>query len=107
MQKINKEIVLSVLAHHVGKGHGISVKQLSARLGTDARSVRHWVTALRFDGHAVCGTPRDGYYIAATADELNETCEFIHSRSMHGLLMEARMKKIPLPDLLGQLHVPT
>lgn len=99
--------LLTLLSHHIGRGNGISVKELAAKLGSHPRHVRLLVTELRNDGQAVCGTPKDGYYIAANAEELEETCQFIHSRSMHGLLMESKMRKIPLPDLLGQLHLPT
>jgi len=65
------------------------------------------VSDLRDEGLAVCGTPRHGYYIAATPEELEETCAFIRKRAMHSLCLESRLRKIPLPDLLGQLHVPT
>lgn len=105
--KLTKDLVLKVLQRHIGKGNGIGVKALAEQLDIDARSVRHWVTALRFDGIAVCGTPRDGYYIAQTEDELDETCAWIHSRSLHGLVMESQLRKIPFADLVGQLHLPT
>jgi hypothetical protein len=59
------------------------------------------------EGHAICGTPSHGYYIAADAAELEETCEFLRSRALHSLNLESKLRKIPLPDLLGQLHVPT
>jgi hypothetical protein len=72
-----------------------------------ARGLRTMISELREDGHAICGTPRDGYYIAATPQELQETCEFLRERAMHSLHLESRLRKIPLADLLGQLHVPT
>lgn len=103
----HKALVLTVLSRHIGKGNGISVVQLSQQTDLLPRAIRSHISDLREDGHAVCGTPKDGYYIAATAEELEETCQFIRSRSMHGLRMESRMRKIPLPDLLGQLHLRT
>lgn len=69
--------------------------------------MRVLVSELREDGHAICGTPADGYYIAANADELQHTCDFLRSRAMHSLVLEARLKRIPLVDLLGQLRLPT
>lgn len=103
--------LLTLLSHHIGKGNGVGVKQLALQLGIDGpsadRRVRHLVTALREDGHAVCGTPADGYYIAATPEELQHTCEFLRGRAMHSLTLESRLRKIPLADLLGQLHLPT
>ena len=99
--------VLSVLAQHIGKGHGIGVRQLAQQLGIEERQTRKFISALREEGHAVCGTPADGYYIAATADELQHTCAFLRRRALHSLTLESRLRKIPLADLLGQLHLPT
>jgi DNA-binding transcriptional ArsR family regulator len=100
-------LVLTTLSRHIGKGNGISVKQLAQQTSLSPRVLRHHISDLREDGQAVCGTPKDGYYIAATAEELEETCRFIRRRSLHGLRMESQMRKIPLTDLLGQLHLPT
>ena len=107
MPNSHHALVLTVLSRHIGRGHGISVKQLAEQTDLLPRTLRSHISDLREDGHAVCGTPRDGYYIAETAEELEETCQFIRSRSMHGLRMESQMRKIPLIDLLGQLYLPT
>jgi biotin operon repressor len=99
--------LLTLLSRHIGKGNGIGVKALAAQLDTTERHVRTLTSELREDGHAVCGTPQDGYYIAATPEELQNTCEFLRSRAMHSLTLESRLRRIPLTDLLGQLHLPT
>lgn len=99
--------LLTLLSHHIGRGNGLGVKAIAAQLDIDPRQVRVHVTDLRLGGHAVCGTPKHGYFIAQTGEELEETCRFIRARSMHGLVLESRMRKIPLPDLIGQLHLPT
>lgn len=99
--------LLAVLARHVGRVNGISVHALAAQLDTTERHVRSLVSELRLAGHAVCGHPRDGYYIAANAEEMEETCQFLRNRAMHSLQIESRLRNIPMPDLLGQLHVPT
>ncbi len=103
----HKALVLSVLSRHIGRGNGIGGKQLALDAGVEERRVRKLVSELRRDGHAVCAHPKTGYFIAETADELDTTCEFLTSRSMHGLVDASYLKKIPLPDLLGQLHLPT
>lgn len=107
MPNDHKSRVLSVLQRHIGRGHGISVKQLAQQTELPPRTLRTQISDLRDDGIAICGTPRDGYYIAETAEELEDTCTFLHNRAMHSLALEAKLKRIPLPDLLGQLHVPT
>lgn len=102
--------VLSILSSHIGKGNGIGGKDLARALGLEGkcdRNLRTIISDLREDGHAICGTPRDGYFIAATSDEWETTRKFIVGRAMHGLRWVSRVEKIALPDLLGQLHVPT
>ena len=44
--------------------------------------MRAAITELRLGGTAVCGTPQAGYFIAATPEELDETCEYLHARAM-------------------------
>ena len=99
--------LLTVLSRHIGRGNGIGVKALALQLDTTERHIRTLVEALRDEGHAVCAHPTTGYFIAETAAELSHTCEFLHNRALHSLALEAKLKKIPLTDLLGQLHLPT
>ena len=99
--------VLVVLQEHLGEHDGITAKALAAAANISEREVRKQVSALREDGIAVCGHPVTGYYIAKSAEELERTCEYLRSRAMHSLRMESRLRKIPLPDLIGQLHLKT
>jgi biotin operon repressor len=102
-----KTAVLVVLQKHQGKAAGIKARQLAAAASVSEREVRHQVSALREDGIAVCGHPATGYFIAANADELDTTVEFLKDRAMHSLRIASRLTKIPLPDLIGQLHLKT
>ncbi len=106
MQSI-KDKLLNILVHHIGKDNGLGVAALSRQLGVAARQVRRYVSELRQDGIAVCGTPRNGYYIARSADELEETCQFLRQRALHSLTLESRLRKLSLADLVGQLHLRT
>ena len=99
--------LLTVLSGHIGKERGISVKMLAELLDCPQRAVRYLVTELRDDGVAVCGHPATGYFIAETSQELEETCQFLRSRAMHSLHLEAQLRKMPLPDLIGQMHFRT
>lgn len=107
MQIKTADQLLAVLARHVGRGKGITARQLADSLQVPERRIRAWISDLRDDGNAICGTPQDGYFIAETPEELEETCEFLSNRALHSLHLESRLRKIPLADLLGQLHVPT
>lgn len=97
--------LLHALSGHLGRGRGVSVEDLSARVAVPVRQVRRGISALRQDGVAICGKPRHGYYIANSPEELEETCQFLRSRAMHSLVLEARLRKLPLPALLGQLQL--
>jgi hypothetical protein len=99
--------LLALLSHHIGKGNGIGVKQLAVQLNVEPRQVRLLVSALRDKNHAVCGTPKHGYYIAETPEELRETTDFLIHRAKHSLHLASRLTKIPMADLIGQLHLPT
>lgn len=99
--------LLTVLARHQGRANGIAVKALAAELDVTERQVRELVSELRMSGHAICGHPRDGYYIAATPEELDETCQFLRHRALTSLQLESRLRNIPMPDLLGQIHLNT
>ena len=113
MMHITPANVLTELSHHIGKDNGIHVRDLVARITGQVptepmeRKVRQIVTELRMEGHHVCAHPAQGYFMAATAEELNDTCEFLYERAMTSLVQVSRMKQISLPDLRGQLHLPT
>lgn len=100
--------VLAALQAHVGQANGVSAAALADYLGIEERTLRQHITDLRReDGVAVCGHPSTGYYIAGTAQDLERTCAFLRARAMHSLTLEARLRKIPLPELLGQLTLET
>jgi hypothetical protein len=96
-----------LLEQHIGEDRGITARAIAEALACTERLVRELVTELRMDGRAVCGHPATGYFIAATREELERTCAFLRERAMHSLVLEARLRKMPLPDLIGQLRLPT
>ena len=103
----NPDHLLALLREHIGAGHGIGVAELAARLGITARRVRHLVSALREAGIDLGAHPTTGYYIAETPAELERCCVFLRARALHSLRLESRLRGIPLPDLIGQLRLPT
>lgn len=104
---VNKDQLLTLLSRHIGEQNGLTAEQIMLALCTPKRHVRTLVSELRMDGVAVCGTPRDGYYIAASKEELEETCAFLHARALHSLMLEARLRGVPLEDLVGQQRLKT
>lgn len=114
MLQITPAQVLTELSHHIGKDNGIHVRELVQRITGQLvnphaleRQVRTIVSDLRMQGHHICAHPSSGYFMAATAGELDETCKFLVDRSLTTLAQVSRMKNIALPDLHGQLHLKT
>lgn len=120
MSTLTAHQVLSALSRRIGQENGATGKVLVQdifgavaapervyNLHTAERQLRDVVEQLRLEGHHVCATPEHGYFLAATAEELDATCLFLHERAMTTLRQIAAMKRISLPDLRGQLHLPT
>jgi biotin operon repressor len=104
---VGRHELLAVMARHIGAQHGVSAEQLARALNTSARHIRTLVTELRMDGEHVCVTPGEGYFMAETDADVTATCEFLKSRALKSLLLASRMTKVSIPDLVGQLKLPT
>lgn len=111
---ITPSLVLGALGGHVGENNGISGDRLARKITGSAlralfaeRRVREAITELRNEGFHICGHPSTGYFLAANGDELDRTCAFLYARAMASLQQIAKMKRVSLPDLRGQLRLPT
>lgn len=106
--------LLATLRRHIGRGNGVTARALVAQVNFVARcdlinerDLRHLVVELRLQGHHVCAHPAHGYYIAANDEELTESLKYLTDRAMSSLRQVAAMKRVSMPDLFGQLHLPT
>lgn len=110
---IDRDQLLAVLRNHIGRNNGVTATALAREvLGVeptrrDERALRHLVVHLRNEGHHICAHPTTGYFLAATPEELDETITFLRDRALSSLHQIAAMKRISVPDLWGQLHLPT
>jgi hypothetical protein len=110
---LTRDAVLAALARHIGCERGVTARDLVAEAAglfgrpSDERILRQVIEALRREGEHVCGTPSEGYYLARTPEELDRTCLFLYHRAMTTLTQVAAMKRVSLPDLRGQLRLPT
>lgn len=102
-----KTAVLDALRSHIGAAAGVGVRELAAAAGVTEREVRHQVSALREEGIAVCGHPSTGYFIAANAEELEVTVEYLKNRALTSLRLASRLTKRPMEELLGQMNLRT
>lgn len=98
---------MALMTAHCGNSQGISAKQIAEQLEISERSVRHLVTECREDGIAICGHPSTGYFVAQTAEEMQDTLDFLKDRALHSLKLASTLSKLPLQDLIGQLHLRT
>lgn len=113
MTDLNADTLLVALRDHIGRRKGVTAAALCRQVlgrepdGGDERQLRDVVTELRRAGHHVCAHPSDGYYLAETAEELDATCAFLYGRAMSALEQIAAMRRVSVPDLRGQLKLPT
>jgi hypothetical protein len=108
--------LLKILGHHPGKNRAIGAgvlyeaiygKQSKDKI-RDTRKLRELITAMRNEGYPICSTSDaegGGYYLASAGSELDDHCKRIHARAMRLLVMEARLRKISLPGLVGQISM--
>lgn len=88
-----------------GANNGQHVTTLATLLDTTPRAIRNLVSELREDGHPVCAHPKTGYYLAATQEELDATCQFLKERALHSLQLYSKLKRAviySIPDDFAQ-----
>jgi len=101
----NKHDLMAAMLQHCGKERAISSRALAFKVGVKERKVRQFVTECRLDGLAICGHPASGYFVASTQEELQETIEFLKHRALTSLQLASTLGRIPMADLIGQLHI--
>jgi predicted DNA-binding transcriptional regulator YafY len=95
--------LINEMSHHLGQANGIGADELSLRLRVSPRVLRRQISWCRDQGISICGHPSTGYYMPETAEELEASCAFLHARAMHSLNLLARMRRVAMPTLMGQL----
>lgn len=91
-----------------GAANGQSANTLAFTLDTTPRAIRNLADELIGEGTPVCAHPKTGYYIAQSQEEVNETCEWLKSRALHGLKKVSQLRAAyhgtPDIDPLDQLE---
>ena len=112
----NRNRLKSAMFDHVGEVNAISMTALYEAVFNrpwndrinDTRALRHLITALREDGIPICSVTSSnggGYYIAAATSEFVAFLRKAERRALLILMRNARMKKVSLPEYLGQLKL--
>ena len=104
--------VLAALRKHIGRNNGTTARDLVDELRgagetLSERDLRMVVVDLRLQGHHVCAHPSAGYFLAANEQELEDTVEFLRQRALRSLEQIAAMNRVSLPDLMGQMRLPS
>jgi hypothetical protein len=107
---------LSILADHSGEHRAIGMAELyeavfekewSNRIN-DTRRLRTVITSMRNEGVPICSVSNrngGGYYLASAGSELTEYLRRGEIRALKILARNARIKKIALPEYLGQMKL--
>ena len=104
-EDVPRKVLTRLTSWHHGQENGISAARLAGQLGMTEREVRRAVAYLREEGSPICAHPKRGYFYPATREEMEETLDFLHKRSLHSLRLESQMRRIALPELMGQLQL--
>ena len=108
--------ILGALTGHIGEPHAIGMGELyelvygepwSNRIN-DTRILRKAITDLREEGKPICSVASHsggGYYLAAAGSELAGYLRSSERRALKILKRNATIKKISLPDYLGQMKL--
>lgn len=108
--------LMVILSRHVGRENAVGMDELYERVFgepvrhkiNDTRHLRTLITELRRRGVPIAATSTaqgGGYYLARATSELEEYCQKLRSRAMHSLVTESKLRKIALPELLGQMQM--
>lgn len=83
-----KEVLLSKLGY--GRHNAVHGHFLAGELGLTAQQIRKLVQFLRDDGHPICSSIYDGYWLGTTSMELDDCLEFLtHKRDAMNDTIEA------------------
>jgi len=107
--------VLMILSRHVGREKSLDMGSLFSRVFDEpythkinhTRRLRTIITALRQKGVPIGSTAAQnggGYYLVRAGSELDEYCGRLRRAALNKLAMEARLRKIALPELLGEMQ---
>jgi biotin operon repressor len=100
--------VWTLIADRHGRAAAISAADLARETGLNDRAVRKIVKALiEQHGAPIASSPHPpaGYYLPETLDEIRETLDSLKGRALSILTRMARLRRMTLPEMVGQLQL--
>ncbi|MBI2882868.1 MAG: HTH domain-containing protein [Candidatus Methylomirabilis oxyfera] len=98
----------AILVRHQGRGQAIGAGELARAIGVTERVARQVVKTLIEQHSAPIASsphPPAGYYLPETLEEIRDTLESLKGRALSILTRMARLRRVALPELLGQLQM--
>lgn len=98
-----------ILSERVGRENAISRKALVEEINRDAifqkseREIRTEIKHLVESHGEWIGSCARGYFVIRTNQELVDACRYYHGYALSLLRVEAKLKKISMPALMGQM----
>jgi hypothetical protein len=104
------------MMNHIGAHNAIGMGELFQEVWggiwehriNDTRALRRLITELRAEGVPICSVSDKsggGYYLAAAGSELTQYLRRSEVRALKILMRNARIKKVSLPNYLGQIKL--
>lgn len=112
-----KRRVRRILGDCKGPDHAITMEELARRAKGEhtipgkrydqSRIIRSVVRELRQEGMAICNRygHGGGYFVAASDEDIDDTCRVLHSRALSSLEIERDLRRINVGALLEQLEL--
>ena len=107
-----ESIILRLLEAHQGRDLAISRKDLVEKINGDCplfpineRSIRQTIKHLVERHGEWIGSCCKGYFMIQTDQELLGACKYYHGYALSLLHVEAKLRKMSMPALLGQLSI--
>ena len=75
-QQYYLDLILTLIPHEPCK---MSSTDLAYNTGLNSRDIRYIIQKLRDDGHPICATPENGYWIARYSSDLDGTISKLQS----------------------------
>lgn len=104
--------IMHILKSHRGKDNAISRGALVDAVNGETplfpvheRGIREAIKHLVTQHGERIGSCVGGYFLIETFEELEKVCRYYHSYGLSSLFVEARLRRVSLPDLLGQLSM--
>lgn len=109
-----KSRLKSVMMNHVGSTRKIGMGELYEQVFSegyghrinDTKFLRVLIDELQREGIRICSSRSNsngGYWLAATATELNSYCDVLKTEIVHKGSKVAALQRMALPELLGQM----